>query len=506
MQKFLFFLVLFITIFVFVFPVIYAYKNTPPNLIFSGQASYYDPWDVNVHNSVIRASRDQGMFIQNPYTSLPTEKTLIYPFYTFLGVVFKNIDPNLLNNLSIIVVAAFLTLTIYKIAKILKIGKYAVIAPILVILGGGFGLLIPANFLPPDVFISPFTFSTAFNKPHEIFAITLYTISLISTFLFINKKVIKKKEKIIYLMVIVLSILLTSITYPYLALSFYLIIGIYSFSIFRANRDYSVFLKLVNIVIYTLPFILIYGFYLSSGGFESLVFQQNTPPNLLLTMLGFGVLTPILLYQMIKRNKSNEIIFLNTWIIVHLVLAYSGISFGKFYFRGLFLPLVLSALLFLNNMKKSVLPLKNFIKLTFLLIPITGIFLFMGRLSSIKPDNNWIYLTRQEKEIFEFILKNTPKGSGILGDYLIANKIPAYTDAKVFFGHNVLTPNADKKIIVQQLLLSEGLSENDAQKLLVEQNVSYVLWDGEGQTKYQFLKEVFRNSGFILYSTSKSNE
>ncbi len=41
-------------VFVNLFPNYYAYVNTPSGYIFSGQASWFDPWDINIYVTAIK--------------------------------------------------------------------------------------------------------------------------------------------------------------------------------------------------------------------------------------------------------------------------------------------------------------------------------------------------------------------------------------------------------------------------------------------------------------------
>ena len=81
-------------IFIFInhFPNYYAWKNTPEGFTFSGQASWFDPWDINVYVSAINWGQSHGFLMQNVYTSQPNKPIFYYPLYTLLGIVFPNTD------------------------------------------------------------------------------------------------------------------------------------------------------------------------------------------------------------------------------------------------------------------------------------------------------------------------------------------------------------------------------------------------------------------------------
>ena len=141
------------------FPNYWAYINTPAGKTFTGQASWFDPWDINLYVAAIKSGQTNGLLLNNMYTTTPNNPILFYPLYTFSGLLFQNINPFLIFHLFAAVFGTFLILTIWKITAVfLKNPRDRLVALFLTITGGGIGWLVFPNFSSADLFITSFTY------------------------------------------------------------------------------------------------------------------------------------------------------------------------------------------------------------------------------------------------------------------------------------------------------------------------------------------------------------
>src|SRR3989344_1817351 len=141
-----FLLISFIVIFLNSFPNYCAFINTPKDMIFSGQASWFDPWDINLYVSVVNWGQHHGILLSNTYTSIENKAILFYPLYAVFGSIFPNADPYLLFHLLAIFMGLIVMFILWQSIKVfLTTGKIQFIALLLIALGGGAGWLFFPN-------------------------------------------------------------------------------------------------------------------------------------------------------------------------------------------------------------------------------------------------------------------------------------------------------------------------------------------------------------------------
>ncbi|MBU0569542.1 hypothetical protein KKB40_02050 [Patescibacteria group bacterium] len=492
----------------FSFPTYHAYKNTPEKMVFSGQAFWFDPWDVNVYVSAIRWSQSNGLNFQNAYTTQEHKSITIYPFYTTLGILFPKINPFFLYHVSLISFSFLLLFTIYKIArKFLPKKSNALLALFLIPLGGGIGWLFFPKAILPDVGLTPFTFANSFQRPHEVLAVTFW---ILSHHLF-YQGIVKKNIKSTVISALIFNLLI--FFYPFYLLSYYLVNGIFSAIQSFKNKTRLPLLHFGAAVLITFPVGILYSLHLlSSASFESVLSPSLPTPNIVLIVFGYGILTPFLIYQLFQKKKDSISLYLIIWFFLSVLLAYLPISFAKYYLRGLFFPAII---LFLKNIdefsKQSILK-RKLTKFIIVLIPITSFLIFAFRIVMVNDSKNcWYYLSREESGAMNFLNQNTLQGSGVLSSYPIGNHLPAHTDNRVYYGHNHQTPNSKEKIENLNKFYANEYSDDEAEKFIEENNISYVWWGqdekkianehGEENLKYPFLKLVYTNSGVMIFRT-----
>lgn len=484
-----------------------GYIFTPDGVVFSGQAFAIDPWDINVYVSAINWAQRFGFEYQNAYTSIPHKSIILYPLYTIVGSLFPDTNSFLLYHILIIVAGTLLIYTLYW-----SLSKFAVkqggkhLTVLLSLFGGGIGFLFYNKLKIADVYLSPFTFSSSLEKPHEMLAISLYTLAL--TTFYIGVKWGRSKHFVISA---VFAFGFT-VFYPYHLLSYLIIIFIFSFYEAIKINDKLPLVYLFKIAPIVVLFGAAYSFYVaSSSSFEGVFFPNNLPPtNLVLLILGYGIFAILYVFHLLRIRRvgleklSNQLVFLNIWFLASLFLTYLPISFSRYFLRGLFFPLVIISLHEFNLLiKNSKISKKILIALIVTTASATSIFFILLRSIAIfNPNNEWFYIPSKKYEAIEYIKNNAPAGSGVIANYPLSNHIPAHTSTRVYFGHEFQTPDAKQKESLQNSLLSENLGKEEAKKFLSDNKVDFIILDNQidDELDYQFLDIVFNNESVSIYS------
>lgn len=504
-----FLLLLFLVIFINIYPNYYALRNTPPGFRFSGQASWFDPWDINVYVSAIRSGSTSGLLLSNSYTTIPHQPVLLYTVYTLTGFLFPRFNPFLLFHILATVSSFIFLIGLFFLIKIfIKETKFALVVLFLVSLGGGLGWIFFPNTESADLFMTGFTFMSHFQRGHESLGILFYLSALILFYLGAPKKNL-------FLNFLSLgSTFLMVFFYPYYLLSYGLICGVYSLKKYYQQRENNYyFVYFIFNFFLALSVLTIYYLHLNSSlGFAGILSQQLNTPNLLSLMLGYGVLLPPLIISLSKWGENDQNFFLTVWLVASLLLSFLPLGLARFYLRTLFLPIIMLIFLNLNQVAQTIrLSKQAIIVLLIFLVPLSTFYTFYRRLAEVTKDNPWYYLSEDERQALDYLAKYSPKGSGVLSYYTLGNLIPTYTSNRVYFGHFIQTPNSLEKVKNILKFYAQNYNENEAQSLLEDGNISYVFFGKEEQKitntytkeanlKYSFLKPVFQGEKVTIFS------
>ena len=398
---------------VFNLPSLIAAITTPPGLKFSGQNPWFDPWDINVYVSVISWAQQNPFEFRNLYTTNHEPLPIVYPLYTTIGTFFPSQDAFILYNSLKILAGIFLVGITFLITKnLIKNNNNAIIATVLTFFVGGFGWLILFNIYLPDIEIPSLKFISYFEKPHASLAIGFYFISL---YFFYHGIADKKISSIIYSS---LSLLPVILFYPYFPILYVVITTLYSIYLIISNQiSLKKLIQMFLIIgIITIPFLIAYSSHIVSAKDLSNVFSPGfSTPNPIGLFFAFGILAPFLIIQLFTKSKDNKLIFLNIWFFSSIVLSYFPLSFSRYYLRGLFYPAILITFMSLpylsDRFRVTCSKLKTLIIVT---VPITSIVILTTTISfAINQDQDWVYLSKEKVELFEYLNNNSQPGEGV---------------------------------------------------------------------------------------------
>lgn len=488
-----------------VIPIIHAFYNVPKGMFFVGNNSWFDPWDVNVYVSVIKYGQNNGLLLENFYTTIPHNPVIFYPLYTITGLIFKSINPYLLFH-ALASFSGFLTvIVLWFLAKeIIKSKLNALISVFLISLGGGFGWLLINKINSPDITMTGFTLMSAFQRAHESLGIIIFALSLVL--------ITNYHKNLPVLITVALFQLIQVFIYPYLIISFFIIVFIYDFIMFKKKDLISYIKPLLYIACLVFPVLLWYTFSLSENPGFNLIYGVSLPhPSIIGMISGYGFLLPLVLIQIRCPVKNKYWYLLNLWIFISIILSYLPFGFARFYLKSLYIPAVLLVFLNLKYIVKSI-KLSSFTLISVLIIflPLNSLMVVVSRLQSNNKENLWVYNNNSVIEALDFLNKKTLKKSGVLSLYQTGNLIPAKTYNRVYFGHMLQTPNSQQKINQATLFYSNKMTENEARKFIQNSNITYIYYGKDEKNltvnteltleqKYPFIRKIYDKESIIIY-------
>lgn len=470
-----------IVLFIYKFPDIYTYVYTPKNMVFLGQNPWFDTTDVEVYVSAIHYGQAKHVLLSNLYTSIPNNAVLIYPFYTLLGFFFSTINPFLLFFLSSIVTGVIVIFGMYWMSRAIGLStRSALYICFVTSLAGGFGFFLYGH-LPSADMNDAITFYTTFLKPHEGLAISLY----LSFFILFYKAFIEQSNHSNKLKIAcIIFLMLLMFFYPYFIVNMALITFCFLFFFIKERFLERYFLPLLVLYI---PAIIIFFFisnqFSTNPTFSGLL--QHADTNILATIIGFGVLLPLIIYQLFFLKKSLLQKYLLTWIGITLILAILPFGPGKLFLRGIFFPLVLASFFTIQEICTTyrLSSLKRIAMFSILLILTIGtsINIFLLRLHLIHHvyETSWTYMLKDDYRIFSYINRHISPTKVFLTGEILGNQIPAFTQNRVYFGHIQQTPDASERLYNAMAFYAGVIPKETLVENLKVNNISYILWGPE---------------------------
>lgn len=488
-------------------PDINAAHHTPKGFEYSGQASWYDPWDVNVYVGAIRYGQHGHVLLVNQYRTHNKKEALLYPIYTITGYVFRAINPYILFHALAAGTGIVLCLSFFYLAYMtMRKFWYSLLAMVLVALGGGFGWVFPDGLTSADTYITSFTLMSSFQRSHEGIGTLLYIGGLM--FYYFAVQAVQNKYRSLYLSISFVFLLLLIVFYPYYLLVYALVAGLYTLIAVKRHEKQMYLLTWYGVSLaVTLTLSFLYLFHIRTTSMASATTENlpNIPIRALI--LGYGPYIVFFFVQLtMKKNKptNSALRFFLIWIITALFLAYVPLGYSRFYFRGLFFPTTLVVLITIQQLKFS--SQRNMlIAFLIILLPLSSFYIFGRRMREAGHLNQWFYYSRHVGEAFGYIRQSTKHG--VLSGYILGNYIPAKTNKSVYFGHKIQSPKGNERQLKLQKFYAGLMTEEQAHKFLTDNDISLVVYGAEerrfGGYVYQFLKLIYSNPEVDIY-TSKT--
>jgi hypothetical protein len=174
--------------------------------------------------------------------------------------------------------------------------------------------------------------------------------------------------------------------------------------------------------------------------------QNVTPsPRLWETVIAFFPLLGLSAVALWKREMwgSSSFRFVAVWGIVNLLLLYAPFGLQRRLTLGIFLPLAALAAYGVVYLGRG----RRWLPMAALLLTLPSQLVVIGAgLSAALTQDPALVLTRDERSAYGWMAENLPAGSLVLADETSGNRIPAFADLRVVYGHPFETPSAEAEL------------------------------------------------------------
>jgi hypothetical protein len=494
-------------------PYVVAYFQVEPEGIFSG--FLINPIDGFSYLAKMRQGYEGEWLFRLPYTVEPGEGTFIFVYYLFLGHLsyWLGIPSIYLYHLvrflgSVLMFSSAFIL----IAKFIENHNHRWWTFSIILLGGGLGwMAMPFGLLASDLWIvESIPFLTAYANAHFPLAMALFLILIL---LMISESISMSRS---IGLVLLLSTLLAAIQ-PFSILTLFIFIPLWLLwetwieakkkkgSKTDVRKKWMIFLAMV---VGALPW-LIYDYWITLRHAEIAAWnaQNITPsPPVIDYVVGYGLILFIAVFGLLKgqfKNSSTSRLLM-VWVISQAIVLYAPFGLQRRLSMGLYFPLAIIAVLTLEKFIENKTKLKfAFLILLIFSIPSNLVVMGSGIAGVMKMDDR-VVLGQNEVEAYEWLSSNTDPGEIILCGPKAGNRIPAYANLRVFYGHRFETTKSEQqKLFVEQAYASEDLKEEKLQELK-NLKVSYVFFGPEerelGHPKWlEELKLIFHSGEYLIY-------
>ncbi len=507
-------LVWIIALFFSLYPHYHAFRNTPEGYVFSGQASWFDPWDINVYVSAINWGQNHGFLMENVYDSSPNNSILYYPLYSLAGNLLKNVNPFILfYSLSIITSLVLVITIIFFIKKIYKRNSTVFISALTVLFAGGLGFLTYPFHDSLDSSMTSFSFHSAIQRPHEGIAVSAYIFLLMSHYYYVNHQNQKKQKK--WLFSLFFFLLITCLFYPYYLLSFILIgSSLFILTPTKIKKD-KIICWFILILLGTAEVLLMQKNLASNTSFSGVIKQKLSNPTISSLFFGYGLLLIPLFLDLFRFKKLNSLQkYLLTWAIASIVLSFLPLGFARFFLRSSLFPVILLMIDFLKETSQKISQESSEKLLLALLLTLLVISsmssgnIFYKRITESRTANPWYYISDDDHITIEYLKKTSELLDGVLCSYYLGNLIPAYSNNRVYLGHPLQTPDFSTRTTLAEQFYSCALSQEEAKEFIYSNNIKFVVFSKQDVDKtniktknceYPFLYEVFSTDSSSVY-------
>jgi hypothetical protein len=464
-------------------PDLYKFISKPEGKWYTSQASWFDPWDINVYASAIGWGKKGEIILDNPYDTTATQGVFVHVFYTLVGWLTSplKISNFLIFHLTGVVTTFILAFTCWWFLKIfLKKDFERKVALFLLLFGGGFGwAFFPKTYLP-DIAAPGFTFANALRRPHEAVSLSLFLITLAS---FWQAGVNKKTKS---LAIGVISSFLTLFLHPYNLIPFFIIFGASGIWWWRKKKSLE-FWKPLGVLAFLgfFYYILVARGLLANHSFSGMgslvrislfsfngVFATPIPPAII---LGWGLLFPLACITLIKKATDDSTIFLKVWFWSHFLAIYLPVEFQRLMLRGFWAVVVILAVKGLGKFSKALHFDYRSLMIFLLILSSFSTILISAIMFTKVPEARWQYLTQNEGQAIAYLKINGNPKEGVLASYRISNIIPAYTSKKVWAGHFCFSPNFEERENEVKHFF-QGMEQKEAKAFLEKTGSIWVFW------------------------------
>jgi len=427
-----------------------------------------NPLDGFSYLAKMRQGVDGSWSFHLPYTSEPGSETYIFLFYLFLGNLARWL------NISLLIVYyaarfvagfAMFSLAYFLYSQLFEEKHLKWTATLLTMFGSGLGwLAIPFGIQASDLSIpESIPILSAYANPHFPFAAAVMLGAVLCVY---NRERIWLRSIAAFTCGTLLGVVL-----PFSMVSLAIGVGIWQvleglqegwdglIGFLRKQRTHLIpYLALLG---GALPWVT-YDLWLSrSHPTLSIWNVQNLTlsPPITDYVIGYGLILILAILGITKtgvQDRSRDRLLL-TWALSNMILLYMPFNFQRRLTLGLFFPLAGLAALGLERIVGGREKYRTALILLLILSAPSSLIVIGAGLSGVQKQDPSVIHLPGELEAYTWLDENSPSGALILASPDIGNRLPAFADVRVLYGHPFETPYAEsRRSLVESLYAWEG--------------------------------------------------
>jgi hypothetical protein len=211
--------------------------------------------------------------------------------------------------------------------------------------------------------------------------------------------------------------------------------------------------------------------------------QNQTPsPAPFDYLLGFGLVLLLAVIGAIltRPDQGRKGRMLLSWVIVTGLLLYAPVNVQRRLAQGMFFPMAALASLGLEGIgKRWRILFAPVVCMTFLLSVPSNITVVLAGLGSVSQLNPRVVLSQAEADAYAWASDNVTRGSLILAGERAGNRLPAFADVRVVYGHPFETPDATAERDWMESMYAWSGDPNTGLDQLTARGISYVFFSRE---------------------------
>lgn len=465
-------------------PVLVATHMAPAGTKFAG--FLLNPIDGFSYLAKMRQGLGGGWSFHLPYASEPGSSAFLFPYYLLLGHVARILGVPVLVVLhgARTVAAAVMFLAAYRFLEEF-VADRAVrwFAFAMCLVGAGWGWLgIPFKFVASDLSIPETTpFLSAYANAH----FPLATACVLLAGVGVLGEQAGRRRWIVASTAIgaVLALVLPFVLLPAVAV---LLMGILVIARQerRASAPSSVPRRLVSLVAFlagAAPWA-IYGVWMlwTRPDLAAWNAQNQTPsPAPGAYLLGFAPLLLLAAIGVVVNREHRRVVgSLLAWVLIQAALLYAPLALQRRLSLGLFVPLAALAALGLAAVKRNAWRRPLTILALASAIPSNLIVVAAG-LGGVARAEPLMVQSDDESCALAWLAENAEPGSLVLAGETVGNRIPAFADVRVVYGHPYETPHASEELAQVKRLFAASTDLASALPVLESRGVGFVYFGPE---------------------------
>lgn len=203
--------------------------------------------------------------------------------------------------------------------------------------------------------------------------------------------------------------------------------------------------------------------------------QNVTPaPDLIDFVVSFSPALVLAIFAMfvVIRKERAKVGILAVWLLVGVAIFYSPVNVQRRLMSGLFIPIAGLVAFALWKLKSSRLRFALALAIFLFSLP-TNLLIIAGGLQAAREKDPAIFVFRDERSAFDWLDEHAAPNSLVLASPETGLLIPAYSSARVVYGHPFETVDAGARLGTIYAFYSGGLQDDQADDLLTAVDADY---------------------------------